>query len=99
VSGRPTAEWRAQTPRRFGNFLWALSSSVADIVGTGRTGDRTAFFGMANDTVASIEVIWPGGARQLVRDIYCDEDCADREKLSLFPTASSSHSFHFSSES
>jgi hypothetical protein len=70
VSGRPTAEWRAQTPRRFGNFLWPLSSSVADIVGTGRTGDRTAFFGMANDTVASIEVIWPGGARQLVRDIY-----------------------------
>jgi len=42
-------------------------------VGYGSSSDRTVYLGMAQDTMAaSVEVIWPGGARQVQRDVRCD---------------------------
>ena len=42
-------------------------------VGYGSSSDRTVYFGMAQDAVAaSVEVIWPGGGRQVQQNVRCD---------------------------
>src|SRR5262249_3702784 len=45
---------------------------VTTAVGYGSSSDRTAFFGMAQDLTASIEVLWPSGVRQTVTNERCD---------------------------
>ena len=42
-------------------------------VGYGSSSDRTVYFGMAQDAVAvSVEVVWPGGVRQVQQNVRCD---------------------------
>jgi hypothetical protein len=45
---------------------------VTTAVGYGSSSDRTAFFGMGQDRTASLEVLWPSGARQTVTQAQCD---------------------------
>jgi hypothetical protein len=45
---------------------------VTTTVGYGSASDRTAFFGMGLDSTAAIEVLWPSGARQTLRNLQCD---------------------------
>jgi len=46
---------------------------VTTAVGYASASERTAFFGMAQDSIAaSVEVIWPSGIRQTRRNIVCD---------------------------
>ena len=45
---------------------------VTTAVGYGSSSDRTAYFGMADDVAASVEVIWPSGIRQVIQDVRCD---------------------------
>ena len=45
---------------------------VTTAVGYGSSSDRTAYFGMADDVAASVEVIWPSGTRQVIKDVGCD---------------------------
>ena len=42
-------------------------------VGYGSSSDRTVYFGMGQDAMAaSVEVLWPGGARQVEGHVRCD---------------------------
>ena len=53
-----------------GRRQWNRATTTA---GYGSSSDRTVFFGMGSDKVAaSVEVIWPGGARQTERNVACD---------------------------
>jgi hypothetical protein len=45
---------------------------VTTAVGYASSSERTAFFGMAGDTTASLEVLWPSGVRQTVAQTRCD---------------------------
>jgi enediyne biosynthesis protein E4 len=45
---------------------------VTTAVGYGSSSERTAFFGMGQDRTASIEVLWPSGVRQNLRNVACD---------------------------
>jgi hypothetical protein len=45
---------------------------VTTAVGYASSSERTAFFGMAGDTTATVEVLWPGGVRQTVTQAQCD---------------------------
>ena len=46
---------------------------VTTAVGYGSSSDRTVYFGMAQDAMAaSVEVIWPDGARQVQGHVRCD---------------------------
>jgi hypothetical protein len=45
---------------------------VTTTVGYGSASDRTAFFGMAGDITASVEILWPSGARQTKPQLQCD---------------------------
>ncbi len=45
---------------------------VTTAVGYGSSSDRTVYFGMAQDTVASVEVIWPSGVHQVQANLKCD---------------------------
>jgi hypothetical protein len=40
--------------------------------GLDSSSDRSAFFGMGLDNLASIEVLWPSGARQTLKNVQCD---------------------------
>ena len=55
---------------RSGREQW---NRVTTSTGYGCSSDRTVFFGMGKDAVArSMEIRWPGGARQKLRDVACD---------------------------
>jgi enediyne biosynthesis protein E4 len=45
---------------------------VTTAVGYASSSERVAFFGMADDTTASVEVFWPSGVRQQARQTQCD---------------------------
>jgi hypothetical protein len=46
---------------------------VTTAVGYGSSSDRIAFFGMAQDAIASsVEVVWPRGIRQRLGNVRCD---------------------------
>jgi hypothetical protein len=46
---------------------------VTTAVGYGSSSDRTVYFGMGQDAMAaSVEVLWPGGARQVEGHVRCD---------------------------
>jgi hypothetical protein len=45
---------------------------VTTAVGYGSSSERTAFFGMGNDTSASLEILWPSGVRQTKSEVRCD---------------------------
>jgi hypothetical protein len=46
---------------------------VTTATGFGSSSDRTAFFGMGKDASgATVEVVWPSGIRQTVRNVSCD---------------------------
>jgi hypothetical protein len=47
-------------------------SRVTTAVGYASSSDRTAFFGMADDVTATLEVVWPSGARQSKSPAACD---------------------------
>jgi hypothetical protein len=47
-------------------------SRVTTAVGYASSSERTAFFGMADDVTATVEVVWPGGARQSQSQLACD---------------------------
>jgi hypothetical protein len=45
---------------------------VTTAVGYASASDRTVFFGMAGDTTASVDILWPSGVRQSKPHIECD---------------------------
>lgn len=45
---------------------------ITTAVGYGSSSDRTAYFGMGQDRMASVEVLWPSGVRQSVSNVACD---------------------------
>jgi hypothetical protein len=45
---------------------------VTTAVGYASSSERVSYFGMAGDTTASIEVLWPSGVRQTVAQAHCD---------------------------
>ena len=45
---------------------------VTTAVGYASASEGVSYFGMAADTTASIEVLWPSGVRQTVADAQCD---------------------------
>ena len=50
--------------------FWRLPGVVTTAVGYGSTSDRVAHFGMGPDARAvEIEIQWPGGAKQILRDV------------------------------
>jgi hypothetical protein len=55
---------------RSGRRQWNRATTA---VGYGSSSERTVFFGMGSDTMAtSVEVIWPGGTRQSEKEVACD---------------------------
>jgi hypothetical protein len=53
-----------------GRRQWNRATTAA---GYGSSSDRTVYFGMGSDTAAaSVEVVWPSGARQTERNVACD---------------------------
>lgn len=46
---------------------------VTTSVGYASSSDRTVYFGMGSDRMAeAVEILWPGGARQTLRQVACD---------------------------
>jgi hypothetical protein len=45
---------------------------VTTAVGYGSSSDRTAFFGMAGDTTAWLEILWPSGVHQIQPEVKTD---------------------------
>jgi hypothetical protein len=49
------------------------TSFVANSVGYGSTSDLRLHFGLGAERKASIEIQWPSGARQQLKDVICDQ--------------------------